>query len=96
MPGAPDELRAAGVGENHAVVRAVLDAARAAAVKQEGEREEVGGVEASDADGKDVVERDGGAEADKREQDAYGGGYGDAVNWKGGAAVELEFWGIWG
>ena len=88
MPGAPDKLRTARVGEG--AIRVTLDASRAAAVEEEGEGEEVGSVEASDANGEKVVERDGGVETDEREQAGYGRGQSDAVDREGCATVKLE------
>ena len=73
MPGAPDQLRTARIGEGGAV-GLMLDAACAAAVEEEGQGDEVGGVEAGDADREDVFEGDGGAEADEGEEAGDGCG----------------------
>ena len=91
MPRTPYELCAARVREEF-FIGVGFYAACAAAVEEEGEGDEVGGVEAGDGEREDVVEGDGGAEFDEGEETGADGGCGDAVDREGGAWVQLIYW----
>ena len=68
------------------------DAIRAAAPEEEGFRDDVGRVEAADAEGDDVVEGGGGADVD--EADGAGDEGGDEDGEEGDGVFGLDLWGF--
>ena len=90
MPGSPSQSCATGVCEGGGGVgMSMVDAAGATSIEEEEQGDEVGGVEAGDTNGEDVVEGDGGAEVDEGKKGRGEGGYGYAPDGECGAGTEL-------
>ena len=86
MKRTPDQLiRLAGI-----VGSGVTDRARAAAPEEEGFGDDVGGVEAADAEGDDVVEGGGGADVDEADEAGDEGGDEDGEEGDGGFGLDLR------